>query len=79
VEKMEVSYIFAPVISQEEWASVPTAIAKKLETFVGEKFEELITSKALLETNRRNAGSFSCFIVCFKILRVFFRTSINRI
>ncbi|XP_068911983.1 nucleoprotein TPR-like isoform X2 [Tenebrio molitor] len=56
---MEVSYIFAPVISQEEWASVPTAIAKKLETFVGEKFEELITSKALLETNRRNAEQAS--------------------
>lgn len=53
---MEVSCVFSPVISQEEWANVPPETAKKLETFVIEKFEELITCKALLETNRYNAG-----------------------
>ncbi|XP_044260460.1 nucleoprotein TPR isoform X2 [Tribolium madens] len=56
---MEVSCVFASVISQEEWTKVPRATAKKLETFVSEKFEELISCKALLETNRYNAEQAS--------------------
>ncbi|XP_063920607.1 nucleoprotein TPR isoform X2 [Zophobas morio] len=52
---MEVSFVFAPVISQDEWANVPNEIAKKVEAFVEGKFEELITCKALLETTRHNA------------------------
>ena len=57
---MEVSFVFAPVISQDEWANVPNEIAKKVEAFVEGKFEELITCKALLETTRHNAGKFLC-------------------
>ncbi|EFA01249.2 nucleoprotein TPR isoform X2 [Tribolium castaneum] len=52
---MEVSCVFASVLSHEEWAKVPRATAKKLETFVTEKFEEFISCKALLETSRYNA------------------------
>ncbi|KAF7268978.1 hypothetical protein GWI33_017962 [Rhynchophorus ferrugineus] len=47
--------IFAPVVSQEEWQTVPTEIGKKISKFVNEKFEEFITSKALLETKTSNS------------------------
>lgn len=47
--------IFAPVVSQEEWETVPVEIGKKISKFVNEKFEEFITSKALLETKTTNS------------------------
>ncbi|CAH0546355.1 unnamed protein product [Brassicogethes aeneus] len=52
---MEGECVFAPVVTVDEWQTVPTDIAKKIHSFVNEKFEEFITSKALLETNRFNA------------------------
>ncbi|XP_074025813.1 nuclear basket protein megator isoform X2 [Leptinotarsa decemlineata] len=47
---MEGSFIFASVVSEGEWQSVPTEIGVKISKFVSEKFDEFITSKALLET-----------------------------
>ncbi|KAL3284423.1 hypothetical protein HHI36_018582 [Cryptolaemus montrouzieri] len=47
--------IFSPLVTGEEWAVIPSEIAKKIESFFTEKVQELITSKALLETNRYNA------------------------
>lgn len=56
VYKIMDSCIFAPVVSQEEWQTIPTEIGKKISKFVNEKFEEFITSKALLETKTSNSG-----------------------
>ncbi|CAG9856760.1 unnamed protein product [Phyllotreta striolata] len=47
---MEDSFIFSSILTAQEWRTVPQKIAKKLEQFASNKFEELITSKALLET-----------------------------
>ncbi|XP_045464850.1 nucleoprotein TPR isoform X2 [Harmonia axyridis] len=47
--------VFSPLVTGEEWAVIPTEIAKKIEDFFSEKVQEFITSKALLETNRLNA------------------------
>ncbi|XP_060520751.1 nucleoprotein TPR isoform X2 [Cylas formicarius] len=49
------TYIFASVVSEEEWSSIPEEIGKKISNFVNEKFEEFITSKALLETRSLNS------------------------
>ncbi|KAJ8922301.1 hypothetical protein NQ315_004243 [Exocentrus adspersus] len=51
---MEVPTIFAPILTEEEWQTVPAEIGKKIEKFVSEKFDEFITSKALLETKNFN-------------------------
>ncbi|CAG9816022.1 unnamed protein product [Phaedon cochleariae] len=50
VLKMEGSFVFSPVVSEDEWQKVPAGIGEKISKFVSEKFEEFITSKALLET-----------------------------
>ncbi|XP_066254200.1 nucleoprotein TPR isoform X1 [Euwallacea similis] len=47
--------LFASVVSQEEWKKVPAEIGQKISKFVNEKFEEFITSKALLETKNSNS------------------------
>lgn len=57
---MEGSFVFAPVIDEEEWRKVPSEIGAKIEKFVSEKFEEFITDKALLETKNRNFGKYFC-------------------
>nr|CAH7750846.1 unnamed protein product [Callosobruchus chinensis] len=52
---MEDSFIFHPVVTKEEWEKVTVEVRTKVEQFVKEKFEEFITSKALLETKCFNA------------------------
>nr|CAI5828373.1 unnamed protein product [Callosobruchus analis] len=52
---MEDSFIFHPVVTKEEWEKVTVDVRTKVEQFVKEKFEEFITSKALLETKCTNA------------------------
>ncbi|CAH1134187.1 unnamed protein product [Ceutorhynchus assimilis] len=47
--------IFEPAVTPEEWQKVPSEIGQKLVNFVNEKFEEFITSKALLETKSFNS------------------------
>ncbi|KAJ8928669.1 hypothetical protein NQ314_018763 [Rhamnusium bicolor] len=51
---MESPSIFAPVVTEEEWQTVPVEIGVKISKYVNEKFEEFITSKALLETKHFN-------------------------
>ncbi|KAG5900658.1 hypothetical protein JTB14_005928 [Gonioctena quinquepunctata] len=51
---MEGTFVFAPVVTDGEWQTVPTEIGEKISKFVTEKFEEFITSKALLETKYFN-------------------------
>lgn len=48
--------IFSPLVTGEEWAEIRTEIAVKIEKIFTDKVQEFITSKALLETNRFNAG-----------------------
>ncbi|VEN40791.1 unnamed protein product [Callosobruchus maculatus] len=52
---MEDSFIFHPVVTKEQWEKVSVEVRTKVEQFVKEKFEEFITSKALLETKCFNA------------------------
>ncbi|KAF5304003.1 hypothetical protein FQA39_LY01788 [Lamprigera yunnana] len=47
--------LFSSAVSEEEWSQIPSQIAKKLHVFVEGKFEELITVKALSETNKFNS------------------------
>ncbi|XP_050308541.1 nucleoprotein TPR isoform X2 [Anthonomus grandis grandis] len=49
------SFVFESVLSLAEWETVPAEIGKKISVFVSEKFDELITSKALLETKSSNS------------------------
>lgn len=51
----DVSRLFAPVVSKEEWNQIPGELAKKIQRVFVDKIEEFLTSKAVLETNRRNA------------------------
>lgn len=54
---MEICNIFAPLVSDSEWQSVPTDIAKKINKCVNDELEKLMTAKALSETNRFDAGT----------------------
>lgn len=47
---------FAPAVTEEEWREVPAEIGKKLQSFVEGRFDELLTTKALLETYKFNMG-----------------------
>ncbi|XP_065160974.1 nucleoprotein TPR isoform X1 [Atheta coriaria] len=47
--------VLRAAFSEKEWRRVPSEIAQKLETYIGSKFDELITSKALQETKSYNA------------------------
>lgn len=71
MESNEGSKIFSTVLSAEEWSQVPSEIAKKLEAFAEEKFEELITSKALYETKKAETGKLYKYFYCFKALLMF--------
>ncbi|XP_018575772.1 nucleoprotein TPR isoform X3 [Anoplophora glabripennis] len=51
---MELPSIFVSILTEEDWQAVPAEVGKKIENFVSEKFEEFITSKALLETKHFN-------------------------
>lgn len=53
---MELPSIFVSILTDEDWQAVPDEVGKKIEKFVSEKFEEFITSKALLETKHFNTG-----------------------
>ncbi|VEN38999.1 unnamed protein product [Callosobruchus maculatus] len=52
---MEDSFIFHPVVTKEQWEKVTVGVRTKVEQFVKEKFQEFVTSKALLETKCFNA------------------------
>lgn len=56
---MDNPFVFAPVLSKEEWQKVPDKIGNIILKFVNEKFEEFITSKALLETKNFNLGMYN--------------------
>lgn len=53
---MESSFVFASVLSEQEWQKVPGEIRNVILKFVDEKFEDFIKSKALLETKNFNFG-----------------------
>lgn len=55
-------------LTDEEWSQVPVDVGKKLEAFAEEKFEELLTSKALYETKRTETGKNNIEI---SILRIY--------
>lgn len=55
---MENPFVFSPVLTEVEWQKVPAEIGKTILKFVNEKFEEFITSKALLETKNFNLGTY---------------------
>lgn len=63
---MENPFVFAPIISEVEWQKVPATIGKTILKFVNEKFEEFLTSKALLETKSFNLGMYN--MLCSHIL-----------
>lgn len=48
--------VFSSVVTEDEWREVPAEIGKKLQAFAGEKVEEQLTAKALLETYKFNSG-----------------------
>lgn len=62
---MENPFVFAPVISEVEWQKVPQEIGKTILKFVNEKFEEFITSKALLETKSSNLGMYNILSIYY--------------
>ncbi|XP_056646603.1 nucleoprotein TPR isoform X2 [Diorhabda sublineata] len=51
---MEDSFVFASVLSEDEWQSVPEEVGKKIIKFVSDNVDSLIKSKALLETKCYN-------------------------
>ncbi|KRT85709.1 hypothetical protein AMK59_2854, partial [Oryctes borbonicus] len=55
MENVAATQFFASVVSEEEWKAIPSEIAKKIEDLAEQKFEELLTSKALSETAKFNA------------------------
>lgn len=52
------SKIFNPVLSKDEWSQIPSEIQTKLEAFVEEKFDEILTSKALYESRKNDYGNY---------------------
>ncbi|KAF5305601.1 hypothetical protein FQR65_LT07681 [Abscondita terminalis] len=55
MEETDAYDLFASAVTKKEWSQVPSEIAKKIHDYVEGKFEELITIKALSETNKFNA------------------------
>lgn len=53
---------FSSVLTTEELQSIPTEVRKKVSSFVTEKFDELITNNALLETTKFNTGTLNPLI-----------------
>lgn len=70
---MEISNIFAPLVSDSEWQAIPADIGKKIHKWVNDELETLITAKALAETNRFTAGItlFSLFIDKFNLFLIY--------
>lgn len=56
MEETSMARFLASAVSEEEWKAIPSEIAKKIENLADEKFGELMTSKALSETAKFNAG-----------------------
>ncbi|KAK4876820.1 hypothetical protein RN001_009326 [Aquatica leii] len=54
MEETDSYRLFASAVSEDEWSQIPSEIAKKIHVFVEGKFEDLITNKALSETNKFN-------------------------
>lgn len=50
-------------LGSEERNQIPSEIAKKLEDFITEKFDELLTARALSETSKHNTGKVMKFIL----------------
>lgn len=48
--------LLASAVTEEEWREIPAEIRKKLQNFVEERIDELLTTKALLETYKFNTG-----------------------
>lgn len=65
---MENPFVFDSVLSVEEWQKLPVEIGKTLLKFVNEKFEEFITSKALLETKTFSLGMYIKTLKCSYIM-----------
>ncbi|KAF2897948.1 hypothetical protein ILUMI_08223, partial [Ignelater luminosus] len=55
MEETDAQHVLASAVTEEEWSQVPSEIGKKLEVFVNEKIEELLTAKALSETKKYEA------------------------
>lgn len=55
--ELEATSFLLLALSEEERQNIPSEIAKKLESFITEKFDELMTARALSETARHNAGN----------------------
>jgi hypothetical protein len=52
--------ILRTVLSNEECSKVPEDIREKIESYIKNKGEESVVSKALLETTRANLGKWLC-------------------
>ena len=50
--------VLREILSEEELTQIPEGLAKKLNAYFNEKFEQYITAKAVFETNRKNFGKF---------------------
>lgn len=44
------------VLSDEEFANLPTLVAEKINAYIDSTFEQYLTSKALHETNKSQIG-----------------------
>lgn len=62
--------VLGEVLTKEELTQVPDALAKKLNTYFNEKFEQYITAKAVFETNRKNFGMFELNFIFFITITV---------
>jgi hypothetical protein len=54
------TYTLRSVLSNEECSKVPEDIREKIESYIKNKDEESVVSKALLETTRANLGKLLC-------------------
>lgn len=62
--------VLGEVLTEEELTQVPDALAKKLNAYFNEKFEQYITAKAVFETNRKNFGKFELNFIFFITITV---------
>lgn len=73
MEGSESAHLLSLMLTQEERDAVPTDSYKKIESFVVKKFDELFTSKALLETGKFNAGNLFISIEYILALKILFQ------
>lgn len=50
------------VLSETEIANLPNGVANKINSYIDTKFEEYMTSKALLETSKTQIGKEPAFL-----------------